>query len=320
MYKIYFKFLIICLSCIICFGCSKENQKTNSESMITVDNYTFYGDEQRVGFIKSPKRVLVCGTSGVDTLIALGVRENLVAAVLTESASKEEYEKKLPGCSVYNQPLQLEKVVALQPDFILGWRRFFAQTQLGDTTTWIRSGIPAYIQDASGPIPAKGKFPACTIDSEINFIHNMGMVFSRQERAQELISEITHAVNNIKKFSPSHNRVLFVEFINGNIEVFGSDMLCGDIVKRMGGKIIEYRAPFVSQEELMQVNPDFIFVIYHGGNADAKAALRNLDNLLWQHLSAIKNNRVIALNYNLIAAPGVNIIKTIKKIESVLEI
>lgn len=165
MKKLFWCFCLL-LCCLGCVACGPQQDKSSDRQNISVNNYNFFGDEQKVLFKQVPQRILVCGNSGVETLVALGAGDKITAAVLTEAEDKGRLQALLPNTRIYTQPLQLEAAVALQPDFILGWRRYFADNQLGDTSSWIAKGIPAYIQDASGPVPAKGRFPACTIASE----------------------------------------------------------------------------------------------------------------------------------------------------------
>lgn len=308
----------IVLACLLCTACGPKEADNEAGGVVRVSNYSFVGEVQQVEVKQEPQRVLVCGNSGVKTLLALGVGDKIVAAVLTEAEEAAALQKQLPQAKVYTQPLQLEAATMLQPDFILGWRRFFADNQLGDTKEWIAKGVPAYIQDASGPIPAKGRFPACTIASEKRFISNMGEIMHRQKRAEHILQQIDGELQVQKPIRAQ--KVLFVEFLGGNIEVFGDDLLCGDIVRHYGSSLVSYSAPFISQEELMEMQTEKIFVVYHGGEAAKQAALAKLQNPLYKHLSAVREGKVYALPYNAIVAPGAELLATLQYIKKCLEI
>jgi iron complex transport system substrate-binding protein len=307
----------ILLACLLCSACGPKEAANEAGNTVSVSNYSFVGEAQQVEVKQEPQRVLVCGNSGVKTLLALGAGDKIVAAVLTEADEAAALQQQLPQAKVYTQPLQLEAATMLQPDFILGWRRFFADNQLGDTKAWIAKGVPAYIQDASGPIPAKGRFPACTIASEKRFISNMGKIMHRQKRAEQLLQQIDGELQVVKPIRAQ--KVLFVEFLGGNIEVFGDDLLCGDIVKRYGSSLVSYSAPFISQEELMELQAEKIFVIYHGGAAEGQAALAKLQNPLYKHLPAVREGKIYALPYNAIVAPGAELLNTLQYIRRCLE-
>lgn len=315
MKKLFWCFCLL-LCCLGCVACGPQQDKSSDRQNISVNNYNFFGDEQKVIFKQVPQRILVCGNSGVETLVALGAGDKITAAVLTEAEDKGRLQALLPNTRIYTQPLQLEAAVALQPDFILGWRRYFADNQLGDTSSWIANGIPAYIQDASGPVPAKGRFPACTIASEKRFISNMGLALGKQQQAQDIIQRIDAELQAVEKIPAQ--KVLFVEFLNGNIEVFGNDLLCGDIIRHYGCSLVSYSAPFISKEEMMEMQVAKIFIVYHGGEQQKQAALAQLHNPLYKHLPAVASGQVYPIAYKQIVAPGSDLLGTLKYIKQCL--
>ncbi len=316
MVKKLLSIIFVCI-CLLCSACGSQDAAGKSDSVTSVVNYNFFGEPINVKVKQAPQKILVCGNSGAKTLLALGAGEQITAVVLTDAGEREALQKQLPQAKIYTQPLQLEAATLLAPDFILGWRRYFADNQLGDTTSWIAKGVPAYIQDASGPIPAKGKFPACTIASEQKFIRNMGLVTGRTQQAEALLQQIDTELQVKTAIRPQ--KVLFVEFLGGNIEVFGDDLLSGDIVRHYGSSLISYSAPFISQEELMNMPAEKIFVVYHGGEVQKNSALVQLANPLYQHIPAVQQAKIYPINYNEIVAPGCNLVQTLRYIRQCLE-
>lgn len=317
MVKKLLSIIFVCI-CLLCSACGPQYAAGKSDGVTSVANYNFFGEPTNVKVKQAPQKILVCGNSGAKTLLALGAGEQITAVVLTDAGEREALQKQLPQAKIYTQPLQLEAATLLAPDFILGWRRYFADNQLGDTTSWIAKGVPAYIQDASGPIPAKGKFPACTIASEQKFIRNMGLVTGRTQQAEALLQQIDTELQVKTAIRPQ--KVLFVEFLGGNIEVFGDDLLSGDIVRHYGSSLISYSAPFISQEELMNMPAEKIFVVYHGGEVQKNSALAQLANPLYQHIPAVQQGKIYPINYNEIVAPGCNLVQTLRYIRQCLEI
>lgn len=316
MVKKLLSIIFVCI-CLLCSACGSQDAAGKSDSVTSVVNYNFFGEPINVKVKQAPQKILVCGNSGAKTLLALGAGEQITAVVLTDAGEREALQKQLPQAKIYTQPLQLEAATLLAPDFILGWRRYFADNQLGDTTSWIAKGVPAYIQDASGPIPAKGKFPECTIASEQKFIRNMGLVTGRTQQAEALLQQIDTELQVKTAIRPQ--KVLFVEFLGGNIEVFGDDLLSGDIVRHYGSSLISYSAPFISQEELMNMPAEKIFVVYHGGEVQKNSALVQLANPLYQHIPAVQQGKIYPINYNEIVAPGCNLVQTLRYIRQCLE-
>ena len=316
MVKKLLSIIFVCL-CLLCSACGSQDAASKSDGVTSVANYNFFGEPINVKVKQAPQKILVCGNSGAKTLLALGAGEQITAVVLTDAGEREALQKQLPQAKIYTQPLQLEAATLLAPDFILGWRRYFADNQLGDTTSWIAKGVPAYIQDASGPIPAKGKFPACTIASEQKFIRNMGLVTGRTQQAEALLQQIDTELQVKTAIRPQ--KVLFVEFLGGNIEVFGDELLSGDIVRHYGSSLNSYSAPFISQEELMNMPAEKIFVVYHGGEVQKNSALAQLANPLYQNIPAVQQGKIYPINYNEIVAPGCNLVQTLRYIRQCLE-
>lgn len=164
-------------------GCGQKDAETSSTAPISIMNYTFNAKPHELSFSRVPSRVIVCGNSAVDTLITLGAGNRILAVSLTDSRDIENYRRKLPQAEISGTFIPRENAVMLQPDLIVGWRRFFDAKQLGDTTEWGKQGIPAYIQEASGPIPSLGNFPPCTVESEKTFIMHMGQIFREESKA-----------------------------------------------------------------------------------------------------------------------------------------
>ena len=71
MKKLLWCFCLL-LCCLGCVACGPQQDKSSDRQNISVNNYNFFGDEQKVIFKQVPQRILVCGNSGVETLVALG--------------------------------------------------------------------------------------------------------------------------------------------------------------------------------------------------------------------------------------------------------
>ena len=48
-------------------------------------------------------------------------------------------------------------------------------------------------------VPAVDPFPPCTVDSEMNFIRNMGAIFDKEETAAQVIDEIESVLRELQK-------------------------------------------------------------------------------------------------------------------------
>lgn len=310
---------MLALGLLVHSGCGRNDKKSSTtEEKLTIQNYSYSGAAHKLVFTAKPKRVVVAGNSTLDTLIAFGEQDSIVAAVLSEKTQEEYYKKLLPKTEVRDQALSKEALIAYKPDFIVGWRRYFSDKQMGNTSFWSDRGVPAYIQEASGPIPSLEGFPPCTIDSEKTFINNMGKVFHKDQKAAELVKEIDDELAKVPYNTGRKPRVLVVEFLGKRIEVFGPRLLSGDIVKALGGELVAYEQPFISREELIFLEADVIFVVHHGQEQLRELALKEMYNPIYSNISAVKNKRVYPLVYRQIVAPTVKLKDTISYIRKKL--
>lgn len=313
--------MVACLATLFCNGCGTTNtDKNQTHQAISVENYNFNGQRHQVQFSTVPKKAVVYGRNAIDTIYALGAQDCIKIAVLPSIKDKEKYAKLLPKAEMYNGTLGQEAILGLQPDFVLAPRRYFGEKAMGDTSFWIQNKIPAYIQDASGPIPSLGNFTPCSIESEKTFISNMGKIFGQEEKAKTAVADIDKALKIASTNSKPKVKVAVIEFINGTIEVFGQKLLSGDIVTKLGGEIYDVNAPFISEETLMLADIDVIFLVHHGGEGEKEVALKHLMQKKYASLKAVKSGKVYTLHYDNIVATGIHTIETIKIIKNGMEI
>lgn len=306
-------FIGLCLACTLLtlLGCGHSEQPKAQQAGCKIENYTFTAEPHMLTFKAKPQRVVVAGNSALDTLIALGEQDSIVAAVMTERMDEQYYKKQLPKTEIFVNPLSKETLFQYRPDFILGWRRFFSDKQLGNTTFWDSRGVPAYIQEASGPIPALENFPPCTIASEKRFIRNMGKIFQKEAKAEALVAGIDAEILKAPKTGDTKPKVLVVEFLGKRIEVFGPKLLSGDIVKALGGELVAYDQPFISKEELVLLQADVIFVVHHGQQELKELALKEMHSPIYGNIKAVKEKKIYPLAYKQIVAPTVKLKDTL---------
>lgn len=318
------KKFIICIILLFVFiisGCRflpDTSEQNTDKSTKTIENFNFDGTKRSFSVEHVPENIIVCGNNAADTLIAFGEGSKISTLILTNTYDKEKYIKALPQAKIYTASISQEAAIELKPDFILAQRRFFDDKVLGSNLFWSNNRVMTYIQDASGPIPSLGNFPKCTIESEKNFISNMGKIFGKEDIANKINKEIDDAVTIENSINTLHPKVLVVEFINGNIEVFGKNLLSGDIITQLGGNIIDYGYPFISLEKLMQSEADIVFVVYHGKDIEKNIALEKMNDSVFHNIKAVKEGKVYPINYNDIIATGIHTAKTVNYIKEKL--
>lgn len=314
--KIYMSIILLLIIFWGISGCKKQTKFVDSGKIeyIKVENFKFNGEPNILNFADIPKRVIVCGNSAIDTLIYLGVGDSIITAVITENIDITDYRNKLPNAEIFVRPISQEYAVLMQPDFIIGQRRFFSEKLLGGPSFWGNKKVPAYIQEASGPIPSLRGFPPCTIESEKRFLINMGAIFRKEKEVKKFIDDIDNEIKVNLNNNTNKPKVLVIEFMGKNIELFGKALLSGNIVEALDAEIIDLGYPFINIEDLMFMDADVIFVVYHGNEKNKEFAMKKINNHIFNRMKAVRNGKVYPLQYQQIVAPAIHTVDTIKAI------
>ncbi|WP_297012816.1 ABC transporter substrate-binding protein [uncultured Dialister sp.] len=245
-------------------GASSSPAEIASEGRfpVTVSSLNSKGEMEEETFTKPPERVVAVWQNSIETLLALGVGDRIMAGMGIPDAKylrpeyREAYEK-IPYRSLEN--LDLETVTMMDPDFIVGWASTFSPKVLRDTDYWHGRGVHTYISaDSSAKEPVK------TVENEYRDILNMGRIFGRSERAEEIVQhmkdEIGRAEETARK-TGRHPRALILERQGKSLTVYGEKTLAGNILKAMGGELLQPSSRDISREELIDLNPDALFLV-----------------------------------------------------------
>lgn len=268
---------------------------------IEVKNYDIVG-KINTYYDKVPTRVLVVGENILETFVALGIENNILCPVVYGSlyfVPEPEYAK---GYNKLNKQrtniLNVETVLALKPDLIVGGQSIFSDKNLKGTRFWNERKVYTFCSlNANSP---RNHDHMETLEQEIDFILGLGKIFDKEQRAKKLVADMTADIEKIRMYAKTvrRPRVLIVEQLGGNIVVYGKNKLAGNVCEKLGANVIDFPGGIIGWEGILQVDPDVIFVVKSGGNPEIAANIfRNKEGL--QSLRCVKNKRIygIALNY-----------------------
>jgi len=268
------------------------------------------GDGKELTIPAHPKRVIVISSSGLDMYLAVGGEETLVGAttqaeMTTLTKEQLEFVKTKENVGVASG-VNLEKVIALKPDLVIGTEIPF-QRQL--ETPLKQAGIPLFLISTS------------SIDDNIKTVRLFGELTGKAELAQKEVKEVEDAIAEAKKRkgdrpavkvlpvfgTPESFMVALPSSFPGNIlDLAGGDNI-GKALKPagtgMGGMTY---APF-SLEYAIEMKPEYILFISHGDPELVKKHLAEnfATNEAWRSLPAVRENRIEVLPYELFAInPG----------------
>ncbi|WP_305766794.1 ABC transporter substrate-binding protein [Candidatus Epulonipiscium viviparus] len=265
---------------------------------ITITNYNYAGEEVSLTFNEAPNRVLAIYQGSIETMIALGLTDHVIASYGLDNAIKPEWEDDL-ALMKYNENMfspDTETVLSLQPDLIFAWGSIFSDKKLKDVDFWHDRNINTYINSNT----RAGGHPR-TLSKEYTDILNIGKIFNANEAATALVDSMQYEIEaalDAAADMPSQTALL-IEFYEGNITNYGATSLGGDMITSLGGTLLAPNHGNISKEEIVALNPDVIFLCYlpfsESDTTDVATEIV-LNKLLldpaFASLDAIKNNRI----------------------------
>ena len=101
-------------------------------------------EERELVFNEAPERVIAVWQNSIETLIALGMGEKIIVAngLPGGESLRAEYQEayqKIPTRSL--RLVDRETLIALKPNFILGWYSTFSEKEVGTTSFWQAVGL-----------------------------------------------------------------------------------------------------------------------------------------------------------------------------------
>lgn len=266
-------------------------------------------------FKKPPQRLVCVWQNSIETPIALGVGDKIVAGMGVHNAKyiKEEYReqyKKIPITSLEN--LDQESVIMMQPDMIVGWYSTFTSKYLRSTDFWHKRGVGTYIAVSSAWLP-NGQI----LENEFNDILNLGKVFNKSKEAESIVNAMKEQINDVSQQTKSlakRPRALVMGGMGRQLGVYGKNSLAGDLVKRLNGELLAANERTISAEQVIEMDPDVIFYLV------GESRYQDMDKIInqaykingFQNLSCVRNKRIIGLPLNAIYTPGVRTMDGIK--------
>lgn len=292
---------------------NKENGLETSEGNdshypVTIKTYNYAKEPVEITFNKAPEKVVAVYQNSIETMLALGLEDKIVMASGLDHEVKGEYKEAFSKINyIEDFAPSKEAVVMEQPDFILSWYSLFDEKKLGDVDYWHGNNINTYISLNSGVKEDR------TIENEITDILNLGKIFNVEDKAKSLVDEITKKVDEVASLveERKNQSTLIIEYFDDKIYTYGAKTLGGDMVSKLGAELLNPEGGNISEEDLIKLNPDSIFVVYMDRtdeNMSKEAINKVLSNKSLASLNAVKNNRVNSIALGEMYSSGIRTI------------
>ncbi|MGN8737971.1 ABC transporter substrate-binding protein [Bilifractor sp. HCP3S3_D3] len=279
---------------------SVEATSKHTQYPVTIKTYGSDGKAIETTYEKAPEKVLAVYQGSIETLLALGLQDHIVAAAGLDNAVPDSMKNAFDSLNYLDEfTPSKETVTMLEPDMILSWGSLFQEKTLGDTMDWINKGTNVYINSNT----ARNDSPR-TLENEYQDILNLGIIFDVQDRAEAIVNKMKSTIADVLAQAGSQQEKPSVMILESNDDTFtnyGADSLGGDMVTQLGAELANPDASEVGKEDIIAADPDVIFVVYmpYSGDdpqtiQDEKLAVFN-DDKTFQSLSAVKNGRVVPI-------------------------
>lgn len=279
---------------------SSEATSKHTQYPVTIKTYGSDGKEIETTYEKAPEKVLAVYQGSIETLLALGLQDHIVAAAGLDNAVPDSMKDAFDSLNYLDEfTPSKETVMMLEPDMILSWGSLFQDKTLGDTMDWINKGTNVYINSNT----ARNDSPR-TLENEYQDILNLGIIFDVQDRAEAIVNKMKSTIADVLAQAGSQQEkpsVMILESYEKTFTNYGKNSLGGDMVTQLGAELSNPDASEVGKEDIIAADPDVIFVVYmpYSGDdpqtiRDEKLAVFN-DDETFQSLSAVKNGRVVPI-------------------------
>ena len=274
-----------------------ETGKAEGPYPVTITTYDGDGQEIKETFDKAPDKVIAVYQGNIETMIALGLEDKVIASYGLDNEVKPEWKAGFEKMHYQNKPFAPDKelVLSQKPDFIFSWGSLFGPKTLGSGKDWVDKGINIYINTNTR------KDGSRTLDNEYNDILNIGKIFNVEKKATELVDSMKDKIKKVKD-QVGKDQSVSVAILEpekeGTLRNYGKESLGGDMVTQLGGKLVAPDAKSMGKEDLLKADPDTIFVVYmaYAGDNPEEVKAKQLDAIMkdpaFASLKAVKNNNV----------------------------
>lgn len=290
----------------------------NSHYPVTITNYNYAGEPVTYTYTQAPQRVVAVYQGSIESMIALGLEDHVVASYGLDNEVKAEWQE---GFAQMNYQADVfapdkETVTLLQPDLILSWGSLFSEKNLGDTAAWNAKGVGTYMNSNTCPGGSH------TLENEYTDLLNLGKIFDVEDRAEALVAEMRQEIESTLQAVEGRLavRTAVVEPIGGTVTNYGANTLAGDMVTQLGGQLVQPEGSEMSKEALVTADPEVIFVVYMAYSGEdpetvmASQLAAIMEDPALASLSAVQNGRVYPVMLGDIYAAGPRTVDGIRTI------
>ena len=302
---------------------SNEAPAEKSHYPVTINTYNYAKEQIQVTFEKKPEKVICTNQTQTEIMLYFGLDEYIAGTAYLDGAIREDLQAQYDALKAAGKELTVtgypskEVVLALEPDFIFGWRSAFADKDLGDVSEWHKLGVNTMILRCSNNTVNKRDLSAVLAD-----IADIGAIFDIEDKTDKYIADAQAIIKKVEDKVASLDRTpyrgVILEPFRGSYYCWGSNTLTGSLLVTAGA---EYALPAggdLSVEDIVKINPEVIVVDYmeeEGLTTEeckAKAIATITSEAALAEVPAVKNGKIMALNLTDIYGGGIRMVPSVE--------
>ena len=289
---------------------------------VTITTYNYAKEEVEVTFDKCPQRVVCTNQTQTELLLYFGLDEYIVGTAYLDGEIREDLKPQYEALKAAGKELTVkgypakETVLALEPDFIFGWRSAFAEDQLGDVSEWHKMGVGTMILRCSN-----NTAPVRDLEAVLADIADIGKIFNIEDKTNAYIEETRALMSKIEAKVATLEApytAIIVEPYGGTFYCWGEKTLTGALVAAAGTTYALPDGGDLSLEDIVKINPDVIIVDYMDDEnltaeeSKANAIASIMGEAAFAEVTAVKNGKVMAVNLTDVYGGGIRMVPSVQ--------
>ena len=231
----------------------------------------------------SAKKIIALSPHSVEMLYAIGAGDQIIATL--EYSDYPPPALSIPRIGNFTG-IQIEKIIALQPDLIIAWK---SGNKLADLKKIESLGFNIFYSKPENI-------------SEISLeLIKLGKLTGHSKEAITLAANIADKHQQIiDRFSATEQINVFYQLWHDPLRTIGSGSWLESLINDCNGRNIfndaESAYPIVSLETILSRNPEVIIIPGHPGTIDTNNSFWDK----WQNISAVKHNKIFTIDGDLL--------------------
>jgi iron complex transport system substrate-binding protein len=256
---------------------------------------------------RAPQRIVSLAPKNTELLFAIGAGAQVVGVTSQCNYPPEALDCERVGV-FSGKSLSLEKIVSLEPDLILSAGEF-------------HRAVVDELERLGLVVAAMG---ADSLTELVDEIQLMGRMTGHEDQSAALVGRMRDRVERIREstrhISSAQRLTVYYQVWDAPLTAAGPGSFIGEMIELAGGiNIIADRTaryPQISEEALLQFNPDVILAPTSHGTPVTLGDFRNKPG--WRDLRAVKNNRIHLIDGDSVSRCGPRLVDALEAMTQAL--